>query len=168
LITSFRLSGGSTDQSCCRRSIRAKPTARPTLHNRHSSIKPLTDTAPSIQPLRRWTHASASKSPSSKKVLIQPFLKSRVTFAATPAKSPFKFFLSARRSEQPARMSLKVEIPSGLKDQGRDRGGVCTTTWTPTHCAPEVDPVRDRTKKLKTLKVRTNEDSFFNPRQRGT
>ena len=91
MITSFRLSRGSTDQSCCQRPFElSQPLVQ--RHNRHSSIKPPAGTAPSIQPLRRWMHASASKSPSSKKVLIQPFPKSQVTFAATPAKSPFKNF----------------------------------------------------------------------------
>ena len=99
-------------------------------------------------------HASTSKSPSSKKVLFQPFPKSRVTFATTPAKSPFKnFFIGTPLGTALKRMSLRAEIPSGLKDQECEQGGVWATTQTPIRYVPEVDPVRERTKETKTLKV---------------
>ena len=99
-------------------------------------------------------HASASQGPSSKKVFFQPFPKSRVTFAATPAKSPFKnFFIGTQLGTALSRMSLRAEIPQGLKDQECEHGEVWATTQTPIRYVPAVDPVCDKTAENKTLKV---------------
>ena len=50
-------------------------------------------------------------------------------------------------------MSLRVEIPSGLKEQECKHGGVWATTQTLIRYVPEVDPIRDKTNENKTLKA---------------
>ena len=50
-------------------------------------------------------------------------------------------------------MSLRVEIPLGLKDQECERGGVWATLQTPIRYVPEVDPIREKTNEPKTLMV---------------
>ena len=98
---------------------------------------------------------NASTRPSSPKIFFKPLPKSRVTFAAEPAKSPFKnLFIGTGIGRALKRMSLQGEIPKGLKDQECERGGVWASSQTPVRYVPEVDPVADRTiRDSKTLKV---------------
>jgi len=99
--------------------------------------------------------ASASDKTLKSGIFFKPLPKSRVTFAAEPAKSSFKnLFIGTGIGRALKRMSLQGEIPKGLKDQECERGGVWASSQTPVRYVPEVDPVADRTiRDSKTLKV---------------